>query len=112
MEREFYDRLGADLMGRTKDDLAKARDGLTKLKQTLGTLAAKKKKTVHDQRKAGPGALKKAGMRCGRSGSGCSRTMPRGRGSSTRRSRMITSSVARGQPARWYPRKKIFVLLI
>ena len=25
---------------------------------------------------------------------------------------MICSSVARGQPARWYPRKKIFVLLI
>ena len=61
MEREFYDRLEEALMGLTKDDLAKARDGLTKLKQNLATLAAKAKKTVHDQRKSGAGALKKAG---------------------------------------------------
>ena len=48
MEREFYDRLQADLVGLTKDDLAKARDGLPKLKQNLATLAVKAKKTVHD----------------------------------------------------------------
>ena len=48
MEREFYERLQADLMGLTKDDLAKARDGLPKLKQNLATLAVKAKKTVHD----------------------------------------------------------------
>ena len=61
MQRDFYERLQADLMGLTREDLGKACDGLTKLKQTLGAPVAKAKKTVHDQRKAGPGALKKAG---------------------------------------------------
>ena len=61
MEREFYERLEADLMGLTRDDLAKARDSLTKLKQNLGAMVVKAKKTVHDQRKAGPGAPKKVG---------------------------------------------------
>ena len=61
MQRDFYERLEADLVGLTRDDLGKARDGLTKLKQTLGALVAKAKKTVHEQRKAGPRALKKAG---------------------------------------------------
>ena len=60
MERDFYERLKADLTGLTRDDLGKARDGLTTLKQTLGALVAKAKKTVQDQRKAGPRALKKA----------------------------------------------------
>ena len=61
MERDFYQRLEADLTGLTGDDLGEARDGLTKLKQTLGALVAKEKKTIHDQWKAGPGVLKKAG---------------------------------------------------
>ena len=61
MPRDFYEQLEADLIGLTRDDLAKARDGLTKLKQTLRALVAKAKKTVHNQRKAGLGALKKAG---------------------------------------------------
>ena len=61
MERPYHEQLKADLMGLTKEDLAKAPEGFAKLKENLATLTPKAKKTVQQQRKSGPGALKKAG---------------------------------------------------
>ena len=51
MERPYYEQLEANLMGRTKDNLAKAREGFAKLKENMATLNAKAKKTVEQERK-------------------------------------------------------------